>query len=168
MLQLLHGKFERLSKKRVREADSFLDKNHWTVSWGPSWPPSGRHTLVAANLRASITTVGPLAENVSRELALVPTQVALLITMPVILFAVLSPLAPPLARRIGIEQALALALGILSVGIVLRSLPGWPALWLGTAGLGAAIAVINVFLPSLVKRDFPNDVWRVTGFYASV
>lgn len=124
--------------------------------------------LVAANLRASITTVGPLAENVSRELALVPTQVALLITMPVILFAVLSPLAPPLARRIGIEQALALALGILSVGIVLRSLPGWPALWLGTAGLGAAIAVINVFLPSLVKRDFPNDVWRVTGFYASV
>lgn len=123
---------------------------------------------MAANLRASITTVGPLAENVSRELALVPTQVALLITMPVVLFAVLSPLAPPLARRIGIEEALALALGILSVGIVLRSLPWWPALWLGTAGLGAAIAVINVLLPPLVKRDFPNDVGRVTGFYASV
>lgn len=124
--------------------------------------------LVAANLRAGITTVGPLAEDVSRELALTPTQVSLLITLPVVLFAVLSPLAPPVARKIGIRESLALALALLAVSIVLRSLPWWPALWLGTAGLGMAIAFMNVLLPPLVKRDFPNDVGRVTGYYASV
>lgn len=123
--------------------------------------------LVATNLRASITTVGPLAADVQYDLGLSAAEVSFLITMPLIVFAALSPLAPPLAKRIGIEKSLAISLGLLSIAIVVRSLPWVPALWIGTAGLGAAIAVINVLLPPLVKRDFPLNVGRVTGFYAS-
>ena len=34
--------------------------------------------------------------------------------------------------------------------------------------MGAAIAVANVVLPELVKRDFPTDVPMVTGLYSTV
>jgi CP family cyanate transporter-like MFS transporter len=53
----------------------------------------------------------------------------------------------------------------LAAGIVLRSMPIVGALWVGTALLGAAIAFINVLLPSVVKRDFPHRVASITGAY---
>jgi CP family cyanate transporter-like MFS transporter len=63
---------------------------------------------------------------------------------------------------------LCLALGTLSVAIVLRSLPGLPLLWFGTAAIGASIAIMNVLLPPLIKRDFPENIGRITGMYTAV
>lgn len=123
--------------------------------------------LVATNLRASITTVGPLAEDVQKDLSLSATDTSFLITLPLLVFAVVSPLGPALARKLGIEQSLVFSLGVLAFSIVLRSLPWAPGLWIGTIGIGASIAMLNVLLPPWVKRDFPHDVGRVTGFYAS-
>jgi cyanate permease len=58
---------------------------------------------------------------------------------------------------------------VLIVATVVRSLPGPLAnLWIGTLVMGAAIAVANVVLPELVKRDFPADVPMVTGLYSTV
>jgi len=124
--------------------------------------------LVAANLRASITTVGPVLAEVQHDLRLSSVAASVLVSLPLLAFAAISPLAPPLARRIGIEPALTGALGLLVVGIVLRSVPGAAWLWLGTALLGAAIAVLNVVLPALVKRDFPGRIGQITGAYSSV
>ena len=50
----------------------------------------------------------------------------------------------------------------------MRSLPGSPLLWLGTSLLGVAIAVLNVALPALVKRDFPQKIGQITGVYSAV
>jgi CP family cyanate transporter-like MFS transporter len=90
----------------------------------------------------------------------------MLITLPLIVFCLVSPLAPRLARVLGLERALFLALGVMIVGIIVRAFgPLW-ALYLGTGILGAGIAVGNTLLPSLLKRDFPDQITRLTAVYA--
>jgi CP family cyanate transporter-like MFS transporter len=124
--------------------------------------------LIAANLRAAITSVGPVVEDIRGDLDIGGATASVLISLPLVAFAVISPLAPALARRIGIERALGAALVLLAVATVVRSLPSAVALWTGTAFLGIAVAVINVVLPSLVKRDYPGRIGHVTGLYSSV
>jgi CP family cyanate transporter-like MFS transporter len=124
--------------------------------------------LIAANLRAGITSVGPVVDDIRSDLHIGGATASVLVSLPLVAFAVVSPLAPALARRIGIERALGAALVVLAAALVVRSLPSIAALWVGTAFLGVAVAVINVVLPSLVKRDHPDRVGQVTGLYSSV
>ena len=124
--------------------------------------------LIAANLRAAITSVGPVIEDIRADLDIGGATASVLISLPLVAFAVVSPVAPVLARRIGMERALGAALALLAVATVVRSLPSMVALWTGTAFLGIAVAVINVLLPALVKRDYPDRVGQVTGLYSSV
>ncbi|QNE36401.1 MFS transporter [Leifsonia shinshuensis] len=124
--------------------------------------------LVAGNLRAGITTVGPVLADIERDLGLTSVAASVLVSLPLLAFAVVSPLAPRLARRVGLEWALGLGLIGLAAGLVLRSLPGLAWLWGGTALIGVAIAVLNVVLPALVKRDFPTRIGQITGSYSAV
>ncbi|HSF27192.1 MAG TPA: MFS transporter, partial [Actinomycetes bacterium] len=110
--------------------------------------------LVAASLRPAITSVGPVLDLIGADTGLSQTALGLLGALPLLAFAVVSPLVPGPQRRLGLERMLLFALVVLAVGTVARSLPTLPALWLGTALIGAAIAVGNVLLPSLIKRDF--------------
>jgi CP family cyanate transporter-like MFS transporter len=69
----------------------------------------------------------------------------------------------------GAERAVLVSTLVLIVATVVRSLPGSLAnLWIGTVVMGAAIAVGNVVVPELVKRDFPTEVPFVTGLYSTV
>ena len=124
--------------------------------------------LIAANLRAALTSVGPLLEQIQQQLALSATAAGLINSLPLILFAVLSPLTPALAKRIGIERTLGLALALLVCGIALRSLPQDAMLWPGSILIGAAIAFANVVLPTLVKRDFAHRAAAMIAAYAAV
>jgi CP family cyanate transporter-like MFS transporter len=124
--------------------------------------------LIAANLRPSITAVGPVLDDIRSSLHLSSVGASVLISIPLVAFGLFSPVAPWISRRLGLDGALGAALGVLAVAIVARSLPWTPALWIGTVLLGAAIAVMNVVLPSLVKRDYPDRVGQVTGVYAAV
>ena len=84
--------------------------------------------------------------------------------MPLIAFAIVSPLVHLLSRRIGIERTLLVALGVLIAATILRSIPGGTSLlWIGTALIGCAIAVGNVLIPAVVKRDFPNKIALMTA-----
>lgn len=124
--------------------------------------------LVAANLRAPLTSVGPLLEQIQQQLMLSATAAGLLNSLPLILFALLSPLTPSIAKRIGIERTLGLSLLMLVAGIVLRSQPWDGMLWAGSVLIGAAIAFANVVLPTLVKRDFPHRAAVMIAAYAAV
>lgn len=125
--------------------------------------------LVGANLRAGITSVGPVLGDLRADLGLSSSTASALISVPLVAFAVLSPFAPAVARRFGVDRVLGGSLALLAVAIVLRSAPwGAAALWVGTAGLGVAVAFLNVVLPVLVKRDHPDRIGRVTGLYSSV
>jgi len=123
--------------------------------------------LIAASLRAPITVVGPLVVPIRESLGLGAAQAGLLTTLPLLAFALVSPVAAPCAARFGLERTLLAALALMCAGIVLRSAgPAW-ALYAGTGLTGGAIAVGNVLLPSLLKRDFPLHMARLTAGYAA-
>ncbi|WP_294563259.1 MFS transporter [uncultured Arthrobacter sp.] len=123
--------------------------------------------LIAVNLRVSFVSVGPVLANISADLELSSAAAGFLTGLPLIAFAVFSPVAPGFASRLGLDRALWMSLLILASGIVLRSLPVPGFIWAGTALIGLAIAFLNVLVPSLVKRDFPQRVSQVTGSYTA-
>ena len=123
--------------------------------------------LIAVNLRVSFVSVGPVLGNISSDLELSSAAAGFLTGLPLIAFAVFSPLAHGFAFRLGLDRALWVSLLILASGIALRSLPLPGIIWAGTALIGLAIAFLNVLVPSLVKRDFPMRVSQVTGSYTA-
>ena len=124
--------------------------------------------LAAANLRGAITSVGPLVGEIRTDTGISGGAAGLLTTLPLLCFAALSLLAPALARRFGTRRVLTGSLLLLAAGIALRSVPPVAALFSGTVVLGLAIAIGNVLLPSLVKRDFPAHIGLLTGVYITV
>ncbi len=122
--------------------------------------------LIATCLRAPFTCVPPVVKLLQNELGLSSVQAGLLTTLPLVAFGLLSPVVPLLARRHGLERALFVALVTIFAGIALRTVgPVW-AVFVGTGILGAGIAVGNVLLPSLIRRDFPAHVTAMTASFA--
>ncbi|MBB4193538.1 CP family cyanate transporter-like MFS transporter [Rhizobium aethiopicum] len=121
--------------------------------------------LIAFNLRPVFSSASALLPEIRSELGLGALGASLLTTLPVVCLGVFSPLAPRLAQRIGTERTLLGVLLLLALGTALRGLSSVPLLFIGTALAGACIAVGNVLLPGLVKRDFPTRAALMTGFY---
>src|SRR5258708_40215314 len=70
-----------------------------------------------------------------------------------------------LARRLGEERVPGLALVLLVAGLVLRSAAPGVLLFPGTVLASCAIALVNVLLPSLIKRRRPDLAGLLTGLY---
>ena len=122
--------------------------------------------LVAANLRVPATGLPPLLGQISAHFGLSTAAAGALTTLPLLAFALLSPLGALLARRWGLERTLLGAMAAIALGIAVRSSGLEWALYAGTCVLGMGIAIGNVLLPSLVKRDFPDSV-AATGASAA-
>jgi CP family cyanate transporter-like MFS transporter len=121
--------------------------------------------VLAFNLRAAITSLPPLFPELSSSLHLSSAAIAALAATPVLCFAAFSGVAAPLSRRYGEERVLLAALVLLGVGLLGRAaLPGW-LLFPGTVVAAAAIALMNVLLPSLVKRRDPARAGLLIGVY---
>jgi CP family cyanate transporter-like MFS transporter len=123
---------------------------------------------MAANFRPAITVVGPLIGDIRHATGMSATAVGLLTSLPLLVFGAVSPLAAHLGHRFGIERALFGALGVLVVGIILRSLGPVSAIFAGTIVLGAGIGIGNVLLPALLKQDFAHQAGPMTALYSSV
>ncbi|MDQ0091119.1 CP family cyanate transporter-like MFS transporter [Paenibacillus anaericanus] len=122
--------------------------------------------LIAANLRAPLTSVGPLIETIRADLSISNTLAGLITTIPLIAFALLSPLAPKLARRFGMSPVLFGALVLLIIGIVIRSAWNIGSLLIGTFILGLAISICNVLMPSLIKAKYPLKIGIMIGVFS--
>jgi MFS transporter, CP family, cyanate transporter len=120
---------------------------------------------LAFNLRAAITSLPPLFPELADSLHLSNAALSGLAAMPVLAFGVCSGVAAPLSRRFGEERVLGAALVLLAAGLLLRGgLPG-SMLLAGTAIAAAAIALMNVLLPSLAKRRQPEQAGLLIGIY---
>ncbi|WP_203246406.1 CynX/NimT family MFS transporter [Sporosarcina beigongshangi] len=122
--------------------------------------------FIALTLRSPLTTVGPLISSIRDSLGISNVLAGFLTTIPLLAFAIISPFAPRLARRFGMELTLFCSLILLTAGIIIRSLGTVPTLLIGTFLLGLAIAFGNVLLPSLIKLSFPLQIGLMTGIYS--
>ena len=118
-------------------------------------------------LRPPLAGVGPILDDVSDAVGLSTTSASLLTALPVLCFGLGAFAGPALARRLGMDGAVAAVLLLLTVGLAFRVTGGAGPLFAGTVAAGAAIAVGNVLLPAVVKADFPERVGAMTGVYTA-
>ncbi|MGO4887636.1 CynX/NimT family MFS transporter [Anaerobacillus sp. MEB173] len=123
--------------------------------------------FVSFNLRPSITAVGPLIGSITLDLHISNTSAGLLTTLPLLAFAIVSPIAPKIGKSLGNETTIFLALIILTVGIFIRSAGFISSLFIGTALLGISIAIVNVLLPGIIKQRFPLKIGILTAVYTT-
>ena len=123
--------------------------------------------LLAVNLRPALTGLTPLIGQIRADTGISFGVAGLLTALPLLAMGLLSPIASLLAHRFGMERLLLASMVVLAAGILLRSAGAVTALFLGTAVLGAAIAIGNVLLPGLVKREFPERVGLMTSTYST-
>jgi CP family cyanate transporter-like MFS transporter len=146
----------------------------------PAAPPSRRAlvylgicvVLVGLNLRTVFSSFSAILPEITAAAGLPGWAVTALTTSPVTLLGVFAPFAPRLARRFGAENVLLGAMVLLTLGLVARGLPlpgagAVPLLLAGTVACGAAIALGNVLLPSIVKRDFQHRLGLMSGLYTT-
>lgn len=122
--------------------------------------------FIGANLRAPLTSIGPLIRLILDDLHISDALAGMITTLPLFAFALFSPLAPKLARRFGTELVLFCSTVTLTIGILLRSTAGGVGLFVGTAIIGLSISAGNVLTPSLIKREFPEKIGVMTGVYS--
>lgn len=128
---------------------------------------AGGVVLVALNLRPAAASIGPVLGRIQSGTGLSSGWAGALSTLPVLCFGVLAPVAPMLARRLGVRTSIAAAMCALTGGLLLRLVPGAGWLFAGTAVAGAAIAAGNVLLPVLVRRDFPHRTGLAMALYST-
>lgn len=109
--------------------------------------------------------MGPLLPEITEALGLTGSASGLLTTLPLIAFAVVSPLTGGLGRRWGEGRTILAGLALILLGTVLRSMAGTVGLFLGTAVVGVGTALGNVLLPAVVKAEYPTRVGQVTAYY---
>lgn len=125
--------------------------------------------LVATLMRPAITAVGPLIDRIAGDTGTPLAVLGSLSTIVLITWAIVSPFTHGLGRKLGLGGAVLAAMGLLLVGAIVRSLPGSDAwLWIGTALIGVALAIGNVLLPAVIKRDFPLRVPLMMGVYSAL
>ena len=123
--------------------------------------------LYALNLRGPIVAVAPIVQEVAAGLGVSVAAAGIFASIPVVLFAVATPLAAFLMRRASLETTILLSLAVVALGTVVRSLGDFTWAVTGTVVIGAAIAVGNVVVPVIVRRDFRGREGLVNGVYTA-
>ena len=121
--------------------------------------------LIALNLRPVFSSLSVVLPEVMASTGLSPTAASALTTLPVICLGVFAMVAPWLGRRFGTERTLLACLLMILVGTLLRGTGSVPLLFAATAVAGTGIAISNVLLSALVKRDFAEQAALMMGLY---
>jgi CP family cyanate transporter-like MFS transporter len=125
--------------------------------------------LLALSLRTAVAAISPIAAVINADVAITTLGLGLLGMLPPIFFALSGLIAPPVARRVGLEAALSLAVALMVVGHLVRALTNsFLMLILGTIVAILGMGLGNVLIPPAVKRYFPDRVGLVTASYATI
>jgi CP family cyanate transporter-like MFS transporter len=119
--------------------------------------------LVAFNLRLVIASLGPELDNVRAGLGLSDTATSVLTALPVFVFGLLALAGPWLSHRFGLRRSLLIVLVLLTAGSALRVGPSSFTLFAGTLLAASGIAVANVLMPVVARREFPTRTGLMLG-----
>ncbi|MFZ4289816.1 CynX/NimT family MFS transporter [Variovorax sp. HJSM1_2] len=121
--------------------------------------------LIGLNLRPVFSSVSALLPEIMAGTGMSAGGASLLTSIPILCLGLFAPLAPRLAMRFGTEKALLGILLLLLAGSALRGTGSVAWLFIASGMAGAAIAMGNVLMPGLVKRDFSAKAGLMTGLY---
>ena len=125
--------------------------------------------LVAFSLRQAVAAISPILDDIRVDIPISNLGVGLLGTLPPILFAASGFVAPFVARRIGLDRGIVLALVLMTAGHLARAFaPGFAVVIIGSIVAFAGTGIGNVLLPSIVRRYFPDRVALLTAVYACI
>lgn len=119
--------------------------------------------MLGVVMRAPFTALPSILIDIASSLGVEVSSLGILTSIPLIMFALCSSLAPRLAAKFGMEKLMALVLMVMVLGSGMRVF-NLPTLFLGTMLVGATISFINVLLPSIVAANFPKKI----GFYTTI
>jgi CP family cyanate transporter-like MFS transporter len=122
--------------------------------------------IAAVNLRLTVAAVPPVLDQIRHTMGLSSAGAGLLTAVPVFCFGLVALSSPRLIRRFSMGPLLSLTLLAVIGGCAVRLLPAVLPLFLGTVLLGSGIAVGNVLIPGLIKRDFPQRRVLMTALYS--
>ena len=124
--------------------------------------------LIALNMRGPFVAVAPVVGPMQQDLGFSPVEVGFLTGIPVLCFALASPLASLAGRKLGAEVAITLTLLGVLLGVIVRSAGDGALVMLGTVILGIAITVGNIAVPLIIRRDFaPARQGTAMGIYTA-
>ncbi|MBD5551118.1 MAG: MFS transporter [Lachnospiraceae bacterium] len=119
--------------------------------------------IVGICLRPSITGIGSLMKLIKPDLMLSDTACGMLTTIPLLTFAVISPMVKACNTRIGTGRTLIMGFLLIAFGTLIRSFCGLSGLYLGTVLIGSGIACGNVLMPAIIKNEFAEKYGFVTA-----
>lgn len=121
--------------------------------------------LVAANLRLPITIIPPLLSTIEKNLGIPKSLAGLITSIPLITFAILSPVIVKVAKKFGNELTVFIFFILLIIGSYLRIIPTVWALMIGTFLAGVGIDSGNVLVPAMIKDHLPDQIPLGTSLY---
>lgn len=110
--------------------------------------------FIASTLRAPLTSVGPVIEEIKQVMEIDNSVAGILTTIPLIIFAIVSPLVSKVTSRLTMSRTIFYSTILLIVALFLRIAGDFNLFIIGTLLLGIAIAFGNVVLPSYVNGIF--------------
>lgn len=124
--------------------------------------------LAALVLRGPIVAVAPVIDAVRGDLSLSSGQAGVLTSIPVLCFALATPLALLVIRRAGPDAAVTVTILGVALGTIVRSAGDVVAVVAGTVLIGVFITIGNVVLPVVIRRDVSAErVDLTTGVYTA-
>jgi len=123
--------------------------------------------LLSANMRASYTGVGTIVDLIQAELGLSSAAAGMITTIPIIVFAVVCPIASGLSERFSIGRMIEAALVFICMGVGLRALWGGLGLFAGTTLMAVGVGIMNSLMIVLIKLRFPGHVGLVSALYTT-
>ncbi|GEP78824.1 CynX/NimT family MFS transporter [Staphylococcus carnosus] len=122
--------------------------------------------FVASTLRAPLTAVGPVINQIKDALAINNSVAGILTTIPLIIFGIVSPFVSKVSAKLTMSKTVLFSTILVMIALVLRVSGGFSLFIVGTILLGVGIAFGNVVLPSYVKWKFPLQIGLMTGLYS--
>lgn len=113
--------------------------------------------VIGLTLRVPITALASVLPEVQRELSMSSSMAGFIAAIPIVCFGVGALFVSPLSRRFGTNRLLVLSTGALLVAGLVRPWGGLALFFTLTALSGLAIAVGNVLLPVIARRDFARN-----------
>ncbi|MGB4135614.1 MAG: MFS transporter [Microbacterium sp.] len=124
--------------------------------------------LCAFSLRSGVASLSPMVDLITADFPLSPAVMGLIGSAPPACFAVCGLVTPLLERWLGLERLTALALGIITLGLLLRGVVGDSiGLLATTAVVFAGVGMGNILMPPLVKKYFPDRLGLMMTLYTS-